>query len=71
MIYFKRGKWCTRVNGQLIKFDTEEDAKTALGIVEKPLDPLEVLRSKPPTYKTFEDAVDDHGEDEGDFVEEN
>lgn len=70
MIYFKRGKWCTRVNGQLIKFDTEEDAKAALGIVEKPLDPLEALRSKAPAYKTFEDAVDDHGEDEGDFAEE-
>ena len=70
MIYFKRGKWCTRVNGQLIKFDTEEDAKTALGIVEKPLDPLAELANKAPVYESFEDAVDDHGEDEGDFVEE-
>ena len=33
-------------------------------------DPLEALRAQATTYESFEEAVEDHGEDEGDFVEE-
>lgn len=35
MIYEKRGKWCVRVAGELKKFNSEEEAKVAAGIVEK------------------------------------
>lgn len=70
MIYLKRGTWRARIGGKEQTFASEQEAKAAMGIIEKPLDPLEALRSTAPTYKTFEEAVDDHGEDEGDFVEE-
>ena len=33
-------------------------------------DPLAELAAKPPVYQSFEAAMADHGEDEGDFVEE-
>ena len=70
MIYQKRGTWRARVGGKERTFASEQEAKAAMGIIEKPLDPLEALRNAAPTYNTLEDAVDDHGEDEGDFVEE-
>ena len=70
MIYQKRGTWRARVGGKELTFASEQEAKAAMGIIEKPLDPLEALRTSAPVYNTFEEAVDDHGEDEGDFVEE-
>jgi hypothetical protein len=71
MIYEKRGQWCVRINGQLKKFPTKAEAMKAAGMVDKGPDPLEALRAKAPMYNTFEDAVDDHGEDEDDLEEEN
>ena len=70
MIYEKRGRWCVRINGQLKKFPTKEAAMKAAGIVDKGPDPLEALRRAAPSYRTFEEAVDDHGEDEEDLEEE-
>jgi viroplasmin and RNaseH domain-containing protein len=32
MIYEKRGRWCTRVNGRLRKFNSREEAEKFLGI---------------------------------------
>lgn len=70
MVYEKRGQWCVRVNGQLKKFPTKAEAMKAAGMVDKGPDPLEALRAAAPVYNTFEDAVDDHGEDEDDLAEE-
>jgi hypothetical protein len=70
MIYQKRGKWFVPKSGRLEKYNTKEEAMKAAGIMDKGPDPLESLRSNAPVYKTFEAAVEDHGEDEGDFVEE-
>ena len=70
MIYQKRGKWFVPVRGGVHKYNTKEEAMAAAGIVDKGPDALEILRTSAPVYNTFEEAVDDHGEDEGDFVEE-
>jgi len=70
MIYEKRGQWCVRVHGQLKKFPTKAEAMKAAGMVDKGPDPLEALRSAAPNYNTFEEAVEAHGEDEVNFVEE-
>jgi len=70
MIYQKRGKWFVPVRGGLHKYDTKEEAMKAAGMIDKGPDPLEALRQAAPSYNTFEAAVDDHGEDEEDFVEE-
>ena len=64
MIYQKRGRWCARIGGQLRKFDSEEAAKAALGIVQKPMDPLAELANKGPVYESFEEAVEAHGDDD-------
>lgn len=69
-VKYKRGQWYLRIDGQLRKFGTESEAKKAAGIVDKAPDPLAALAAKAPVYKSFEDAVADHGEDEDDFVEE-
>ena len=70
MIYEKRGKWYVRINGAMQNFDSKEKAMKAAGMVDKGPDPLAALAAKAPVYKSFEDAVADHGEDEEDFVEE-
>lgn len=70
MIYRKRGQWCIRQGARILKFDTKEEAMKAAGLVDKGPDPLEALRQAAPSYNTFEEAVEDHGEDEGDLEEE-
>ena len=70
MIYEKRGKWYVEVNGAKKNFDSKEKAMKAAGMVEKAPDPLAALAAKAPVYKSFEDAVDDHGEDDLDLYEE-
>lgn len=70
----KQGKmWVVNLGGR-------EEICASKAVAERLLDqynaahnkvnPLEALRSKAPVYESFEDAVEDHGEDEGDFVEE-
>jgi hypothetical protein len=34
------------------------------------IDPLAELKAKATVYESFEEAMEEHGEDEGDFVEE-
>ena len=70
MIYEKRGKWYVRINGAMQNFNSKEKAMKAVGMVDKGPDPLAARAAKAPVYKSFEEAVEDHGEDEEDFVEE-
>ena len=70
MIYEKRGKWCVRKGGRIMKCATKAEAMKAMGMADKGPDPLEALRQAAPSYNTFEEAVEDHSEDEGDLEEE-
>ena len=61
----KQGKyWVVNLGGR-------EETCTTQAIAQKLLDQYNAAHApKPPVYRTFEEAVADHGEDEEDLAEE-
>jgi hypothetical protein len=67
MRYVKRHGRFYKIDGdQKVEITIEEWKAGKDGDV----DPLAELKAQATVYETFEEAVADHGEDEGDFVEE-
>jgi len=61
-VYQRKGLWYVVGKGRPYKTRAEAEGKK--------LDPLAELAAKAQVYKSFEDAVADHGEDEEYLVEE-
>ena len=68
--YVKRyGKFYKVENGVKTRITLEEWEDAMRPASEPEMDPLEALRAQATTYESFEEAVEDHGEDEEDLAE--
>lgn len=69
--YHKRYSKFYKVEGGVKTEITRKEWEDAMRPMPEPeMDPLEALRAQATVYKSFQDAVEDHGKDEGDFAEE-